>query len=43
VTGSTAGLAAGMKTIFWPEAPMAGPPGAIVISSADELRAELGL
>lgn len=43
VTGSTAGLAAGMKTIFWPEAPMAGPPGAIVINSADELRAELGL
>ncbi|SIT53948.1 HAD family hydrolase [Mesorhizobium prunaredense] len=43
VTGATAGLAAGMKTIFWPEAPMAGPPGAIVISSADELRAELGL
>ncbi|TJV02847.1 MAG: HAD family phosphatase, partial [Mesorhizobium sp.] len=23
--------------------PMAGPPGAIVINSADELRAELGL
>jgi HAD superfamily hydrolase (TIGR01509 family) len=43
VTGATAGLAAGMRTIFWPEAPMAGPPGAIVISSADELRAELGL
>ncbi|TIN09379.1 HAD family phosphatase [Mesorhizobium sp.] len=43
VTGSTAGLAAGMKTIFWPEAPIAGPPGAIVINSADELRAELGL
>ncbi|RWK62372.1 HAD family phosphatase [Mesorhizobium sp.] len=43
VTGATAGLAAGLRTIFWPEAPMAGPPGAIVISSADELRAELGL
>ncbi|RWN52741.1 HAD family phosphatase [Mesorhizobium sp.] len=43
VTGATAGLAAGMRTIFWPEAPMAGPPGAIVINSADELRAELGL
>ncbi len=43
VTGSTAGLAAGMKTIFWPEAPMAGPPGAIVVNSANELRAELGL
>ncbi|WP_217571009.1 HAD family phosphatase [Mesorhizobium sp. GbtcB19] len=43
VTGAMAGLAAGMKTIFWPEAPMAGPPGAIVINSAEELRAQLGL
>ncbi|TIM22878.1 MAG: HAD family phosphatase [Mesorhizobium sp.] len=43
VTGATAGLAAGIRTIFWPEAPMAGPPGAIVINSADELRAELGV
>ena len=42
-TGATAGLAAGMKTIFWPEAPMAGPPGAILINSAEELRAQLGL
>jgi beta-phosphoglucomutase-like phosphatase (HAD superfamily) len=43
VTGVTAGLAAGMRTIFWPEVRMEGPPGAIVINSADELRAELGL
>ena len=43
VTGAMAGLAAGMKTIFWPEAPMEGPPGAIVINSAEELRAQLGL
>ncbi|PBB90986.1 HAD family hydrolase [Mesorhizobium sp. WSM3864] len=42
-TGAMAGLAAGMKTIFWPEAPMQGPPGAIVINSAEELRAQLGL
>ena len=42
-TGAMAGLAAGMKTIFWPEAPMEGPAGAIVINSADELRAQLGL
>lgn len=42
-TGVTAGLAAGMRTIFWPEVPMEGPPGAIVINSADELRTELGL
>ncbi|MBM2710522.1 HAD family phosphatase [Mesorhizobium caraganae] len=43
VTGATSGLAAGMRTIFWPEAPMAGPPGAVVINSAEELRAQLGL
>ncbi|TGV53456.1 HAD family phosphatase, partial [Mesorhizobium sp. M2D.F.Ca.ET.160.01.1.1] len=38
-----AGLAAGMKTIFWPEAPMEGQAGAIVINSAEGLRKELGL
>ena len=43
VTGATSGLAAGMRTIFWPEAPMEGPPGAVVINSAAELRAQLGL
>ncbi|CAM5454407.1 HAD family phosphatase [Mycolicibacterium aubagnense] len=43
VTGAMSGLAAGMKTIFWPERPMAGPDGAVVLNSADELRAELGL
>ena len=43
VTGATSGLAAGMRTIFWPEAPMAGPKGAVVINSAEELRRELGL
>jgi len=42
-TGATSGLAAGMKTIFWPERPMEGPPGAININSVEELRAELGL
>lgn len=42
-TGVTAALAAGMKTIFWPERPMAGPDGAINLNSVDELRAELGL
>jgi len=41
--GAMAGLAAGMKTIFWPEKPMEGPPGAIVINSAEELRREVGL
>jgi len=43
LTGAMAGLAAGMKTIFWPEAPMEGPPGATVVNSAGELRAQLGL
>jgi HAD superfamily hydrolase (TIGR01509 family) len=43
VTGATSGLAAGMRTIFWPEAPMAGPKEAVVINSAEELRAQLGL
>ncbi|WP_315918486.1 HAD family phosphatase [Mesorhizobium sp. SP-1A] len=43
VTGALAGLAAGMRTLFWPEQPMAGPLGAIVIDSAEMLRAELGL
>ncbi|TIO34825.1 HAD family phosphatase [Mesorhizobium sp.] len=43
VTGVMAGLAAGMRTIFWPEVPMEGPPGATNINSADELKAELGL
>ena len=41
--GAMAGLAAGMKTIFWPGKPMEGPPGATVINIAEELRAQLGL
>lgn len=44
VTGATAGLAAGMKTVFWPERPgMAGPDGAVTVNSADALRKVLGL
>ena len=42
-TGATAALAAGMKTVFWPEKPTAGPEGAINLNSLAELRAELGL
>lgn len=42
-TGAAAGLAAGMKTIFWPQQPMEAPPGALVASSADEVRALLGM
>lgn len=41
--GASAGLAAGMRTIFWPEAPMPGPDGAHVAGSADEVRGLLGL
>ena len=42
-TGAMSGLAAGMKTIFWPEKPMPGPAGAVAILTPEELRAELGL
>jgi HAD superfamily hydrolase (TIGR01509 family) len=43
-TGATAGLRAGMKTIFWPErAGMEAPDGAETVNSAEELRAALGL
>lgn len=42
-TGANSGLAAGMKTVFWPERPMAGPSGAIVVNSPQELRQVLGL
>ncbi|MHA6686907.1 HAD family hydrolase [Mesorhizobium sp. A556] len=42
-TGASSGLAAGMKTIFWPEKPMDGPQGAVNLNSVAELRAELGL
>ena len=42
-TGASSGLAAGMKTIFWPEKPMDGPHGAVNLNSIAELRAELGL
>lgn len=42
-TGATAGLAAGMRTILWPEKPMDGPPGALVANGAEEVRRLLGL
>jgi HAD superfamily hydrolase (TIGR01509 family) len=42
-TGSLAGIAAGMRTLFWPQQPMETPDGAIRIDSADELRDRLGL
>lgn len=41
--GVTAGLAAGMRTVFWPEAPQSGPAGALNADSAEAVRAYLGL
>lgn len=42
-TGARAGVAAGMRTIFWPERPMAGPDGALVAETAEDVRRLLGL
>ncbi len=43
VTGATAGLAAGMKTVFWPERPKVGPEGALVANNVEDVRRLLGL
>ncbi|WAX95669.1 HAD family phosphatase [Aminobacter sp. NyZ550] len=43
VTGAMAGVAAGMRTIFWPQDRIDGPAGALVAHSAKEVRALLGL
>lgn len=42
-TGSRAGLAAGMRTIFWPEKPMEGPEGVQTATTAGDVRRLLGL
>ncbi len=42
-TGAMAGIAAGMKTIFWPQEPMETPAGALAAETADDVRALLGL
>ncbi len=42
-TGALAGLAAGMRTLYWPERPMPGPAGAVLVDDVAQLRAELGL
>ncbi len=42
-TGSLAGLAAGMRTIFWPQQPMEGPEGVMVADSASDVRKLLGM
>ena len=43
VTGATSGVAAGMRTIFWPQDRIDGPAGALVAHSVDEVRGLLGL
>lgn len=43
VTGAQAGLAAGMKTIFWPQDRIDGPAGALIAHSAADVRRYLGL
>ena len=42
-TGTHSGLAAGMRTIFWPERPMDGPEGALVAGTAEDVRRLLGI
>ena len=42
-TGARAGLAAGMRTIFWPERPMKGPEGSLEADTAEDVRRLLGL
>ncbi len=41
--GALAGVAAGMTTLFWPEAPVNAPPRAVAVASASEIRLMLGL
>lgn len=43
VTGARAGVAAGMRTIFWPQDDLEAPAGALVARSANEVRALLGI
>ncbi len=42
-TGASAGVAAGMRTLFWPQIALEAPPGAIYVATHTELRAHLGL
>ncbi|NJO38457.1 MAG: HAD family phosphatase [Rhizobiales bacterium] len=38
-TGARAGLAAGMRTLFWPQTDLAAPKGAVAVSSLQDLEA----
>lgn len=42
-TGATAGVAAGMRTLFWPQQAMTGPEGAVRMGSLEALREYLEL
>jgi HAD superfamily hydrolase (TIGR01509 family) len=42
-TGATAGVAAGMRTVFWPQDPHPAPAGALVASAAADVHRHLGL
>ncbi|MEJ8845568.1 HAD family phosphatase [Variovorax rhizosphaerae] len=42
-TGALAGIAAGYRTLLWPQAPMPAPAGAILIADQGELRRRLSL
>lgn len=41
--GATAGVAAGMRTVFWPESPRPEPHGALAAGTDGDVRALLGL
>lgn len=43
VLGAAAGIAAGMRTLFWPQAELAAPEGAYLVASADELARALDI
>lgn len=42
-TGALAGLAAGFRTLLWPQSPIQAPDGVILIAQQDELRQHLSL
>jgi HAD superfamily hydrolase (TIGR01509 family) len=42
-TGARAGLAAGFRTLLWPQSPTAVPAGAILVAQQNDLRRQLAL
>jgi HAD superfamily hydrolase (TIGR01509 family) len=41
--GTMAGLAAGMRTVYWPETPQPGPAGSLAAATAADVRRFLGI